>query len=110
MAARTTRMQAERDAIRAEVAEIVSLAGADGRSVKERLALAATRLGLSYRRARAFRARSADPWAWEADRLRRAEMDLLRRRAARLEHDIATTKARLARHEDMGGAAAAVDR
>lgn len=100
----------ERAAIRSEMARIVALAGDDGRSVKETLWLASERLGLCFRRVRAFHQRTADAWAWEADRLRRAESELLRRRAARLEHEIALTRARLATHATSDRASVAVDR
>lgn len=91
-------LPSDRAAIRAEMAEIVSVVGADGRNVKETLALAAERLRLSERRVRAFHQQAADPWAWEADRLRRLERDFRRRRLARLEHEAEIERARLAAH------------
>lgn len=78
----------ERDAIRSEVAEIVTLAGADGRNIKECTGLAARKLGLTARRVKAFRLRSADAWGWELDRLRRARERLANDRAARLQREI----------------------
>jgi hypothetical protein len=92
------------------MARIVALAGDDGRSVKESLWLASERTGLCFRRVRAFRQCTADAWAWEADRLRRLEAEMLRRRAARLEHEIAITKARLATHATRAGARSSVGR
>lgn len=90
---------AERANIRAEMATIVSQAGHDGRSVKESLYLAAQRLGLNFRRARAFRAMSADAWAYEADRLRRYEPDMLRAEARALQEKIRSVESRLAAKE-----------
>jgi hypothetical protein len=57
------------------MARIVALAGDDGRSVKESLWLASERTGLCFRRVRAFHQRTADAWAWEADRLRREDRE-----------------------------------
>lgn len=102
MPERSGNVRIERDTIRAEMAKIVAAAGADGRNVKESIYLAAKRLGLTFRRARAFRARACDAWAYEADRLRRAEPDILRARAAQLTSKIDTIKARLNAQEDRG--------
>ena len=107
---RSTKESVERAAIRSEMARIVALAGDDGRSVKESLWLASERTGLCFRRVRAFHQHTADAWAWEADRLRRLEAEMLRRRAARLEHEIAITKARLATHATRAGARSVVGR
>lgn len=99
--------------IRAEASRIVDAAGTGGASVKERIGLAARRLGMGFSRVKRLHYGEADPWGWELDRLRDAERRILADRARKLALELETIKAKLGSdvgNQGLAGPAAAVDR